>query len=236
MVADFRIVFNGDSNVAGTELASLDLGMAARLAKKLEATNTFNLASAGAGNDLIYDTTINFLNNNNNLFPQFMVIGWSEVSRIQWFVEDDWGKARLWEINHMEVGIPVPNEYKQRFAHWKEHTRTDSYWREVMTSYWHNKIYNLHKILEHRKIPHLFFNAFDAFKLPDGEPEFSWNNSFYSPYNESGTYVHYCQNKNYQEITPGWMHYPPEAHEDWAETLYQYMRKNQTYDHICQRG
>jgi len=221
-----NILFNGDSNVAGTELESWEQGMASQLAKKLGASNMINLAAPGASNDLIYESTLNYLNhniNNSALVPQFVVIGWSQCERIQWFIEDQYGTSRFWEINQLGVGAPIPTQYQERYQYWVDHISTNGLWKHIQTIYWHNKIYNLHRFLISKQIPHLFFNAIDSFVLDEHVPKNNWGHMFYSPYDSLGTYINYCQTNGYQEITPGWRHYPAAAHEQWAEVLYQYI-------------
>ena len=58
-----RILYNGDSNMAGSELESTDLGMANKLSQLLNARHVINLATDGASNDLVYDSTLKFLEN-----------------------------------------------------------------------------------------------------------------------------------------------------------------------------
>jgi hypothetical protein len=201
------------------------------------ATHVINLASDGASNDLIYDSTIKFLENNNNLRPQLVVIGWTEAHRVQWYLRDQWNHYRLWEINHLGVGIPVPEEYQKRYQHWVEHVQRDGMWQVALSSYWHNKIYNLHCMLKEKEIAHIFFNAFSGFKI-QSQADYSlpWGGAFYHPYDDANSYIGYCQSQNYQEITPGWLHFPAQAHEEWAEKLFMHMKTNHYYDALFKRG
>jgi hypothetical protein len=231
-----KILFNGDSNMAGAELTSPDLGMANILGKIFNARHLFNLATDGASNDLIYDSTLKFLENNNNLRPDLVVIGWSEPARLQWFLTDAWGKSRLWEINHLGVGIPVPDQYQARYNQWLNYAKHDGAWHMALSSYWHNKIYNLHGILKQLEIPHLFFNAFTGFRLQNNqEYKLDWDDSFYHPYDDSKTYVNTSLGNNYLEITPGLMHFPAQAHDEWATTLHNYMLGKPCYAFVCKR-
>lgn len=216
-----KIYFNGDSNVRGEELANLSDSVAGCLARKLNAEYR-NDAVTGASNDLIYDSTMKFLESDET--PDLVVIGWTEFSRVQWFLADAHGKGQLWEINHLGVGIPVPDRYQSRYQYWKEHVQRDGYWSMIMGSYWHNKIYNVHCLLEHKKIPHLFFNAFVPFFLPSNEQQFSWNNTFLSPYTKDLIFTDYCINHGYKEITPGYMHFNEEAHNEYAEIMFNHIK------------
>ena len=223
-----RIYFNGDSNVAGTELDNpTHDGMAYQLARRFDNANgnnkflnanIINDSKPGAGNDRIYDTTLNYLSNFQK--PDLVIIGWTDFSRIQWFLDE-----QFYEINHIGVHIDLPDEYQSRYQHWKDNVQRSGMWNVVMSEYWHNKIYNLHSILNYRKIPHLFFNAFDYFKI-DSKYQSSWNNCYLDPYSNNLVYTKYCESKGYPEITPGWHHYPPEAHKHWADLMYNHIKQN----------
>lgn len=223
------IYFNGDSNVAGAELIESTHGMANRLTEMFNQrylAKFINDATPGASNDLIYETTIDFLKNPDNPKPDLIVIGWTEFNRIQWFLVDEWNKGRLWEINQIGAGIQVPEEYKERYQHWKNHVESDGHWQLVQSTYWHNKIYNLHCMLDFQKIPHLFFNAFNYFVLPHYQHQLNWNNTFLSPYNNSLIYTEWCKQNGYQEITPGLMHFDDRAHTQWAKLMYSHIKQH----------
>jgi hypothetical protein len=223
------IYFNGDSNVAGTELPEATHCMANQLARRFDGqyqTKFINDAVPGASNDLIYDQTRDFLNNPSSPKPDLVVIGWTQFNRVQWFLVDDWNNGRFWEINKIGVGIPVPDAYKERYQHYVNHAQYDGHWRLVQGSYWHNKIFNLHKLLEYKNIPHLFFNAFDEFILPEQSHHLEWDNRFMSPYSRELIYTDWCARKGYKEITPGWQHYESDAHVHWADEMYRHIKNN----------
>lgn len=213
-----KIYFNGDSNVAGTELKNpLRDGMAPKFAEYFNA-DIINGAKPGASNDWIYDTTMLYLSNNQ--LPDLVIIGWTDFSRMQWFIDN-----QFYEINHIGVSINLPEKYQNRYQYWKDHVQLDGMWNWVMSSYWHNKIYNLHSILNYKKIPHLFFNAFDYFKV-EQHYRMDWDHSYLEPYSEELIYTKYCNRNGYPEITPGWHHYPPEAHQHWAELMYNHIKQH----------
>lgn len=223
------IYFNGDSNVAGTELSESSMGMAYRLTEMFDGNykaKFINDAVPGASNDLIYDQTMDFLKNPNSPVPDLVVIGWTQFSRIQWFLVDKWNQGRFWEINKIGVGIPVPDEYKERYNHYVEHTQRNGNWNLVQSAYWHNKIFNVHKLLEYKKIPHLFFHAFDQFLMPEDRFKQDWKNTFLSPYSDELCYTNWCDKKGFKEITPGYQHYDHTAHADWASLMYQHIKKH----------
>lgn len=223
------IYFNGDSNMSGAELAESTHGMAHRLAGMFDGqyrAKYINDATPGASNDLIYDQTMDFLKNPSNPKPDLVIIGWTEFNRVQWWLEDDWGKARLWEINQIGAGIAVPEKYQSRYQHWRKHVEKDGHWKLVQSTYWHNKIYNVHCQLDYLSIPHLFFNAFDYFVLPEYQYHLDWNDRFLSPYDNKLIYTEWCLKQGYQEITPGLLHFDGNAHYTWASLLFDHINKH----------
>lgn len=223
------IYFNGDSNVAGSELADPDLGMSGCLARKLGLTYE-NHAFGGASNDRIYDTTIDTLFDRSTNKPQLLkrpdlvVIGWTQFSRLQWFLVDKWDAGVFWEINNLGVGTPIPEEYQERYEFWKTDIEHDGNWHAVLGKYWHNKIFNLHCLLDYYSIPHLFFNAFDCFMTHGFTlAQQQWNDRFLSPYDDSLCYVPWCFRHGYQEITPGWHHFREDAQSAWADVMYNHI-------------
>lgn len=206
-----HILFNGDSNMGGEELADKKLGMAGVITDYYSATAT-NLAVSGASNDLIYNSTWEYLQT--NPAPDLVVIGWSEHGREQWYFEN-----QFHEINQLDVGQQIPNEFRRRYQFWKNHIQKDPNWHRVMSYYWHNKIYNLHMWMYERKIPHLFFNAFHHFQIESEKEWMDWHCCFFCPYNERQCYVPFCIEHNYEELTPGWQHFEPAGHKAWADIL-----------------
>lgn len=216
--------------MAGTELTNPDLGMTGCLARKLDMPYE-NQAFGGASNDRIYDTTMEALFDRSSGRPQLrwrpdlVVIGWTQFSRVQWFLVDQWDQGDFWEVNNLGVGMPVPEQYQSRYEFWKTDIRYDAHWDAVLGKYWHNKIFNLHCMLDYFKIPHLFFNAFQCF-LTHGLTldQQQWNGSFMSPYNDDLCYVPWCFRQGYQEITPGWNHFQEDAHSEWADVIDQHLK------------
>ena len=226
------IYFNGDSNVAGSELADPDLGMTGVLSRLLGLPYE-NHAFGGASNDRIYDTTMQALFDRSTNKPQLrqrpdlVVIGWTQFSRIQWFLVDEWNSGEFWEVNNLGVGIPIPPEYQARYEFWKTDIRHDGNWDAVLGKYWHNKIFNLHCLLDYFAIPHVFFNAFQCF-LRHGLTldQQDWQGRFMAPYDDSLCYVPWCFRQGYQEITPGWNHFREDAQAAWAEIMHDHIRQH----------
>ena len=216
-----NILLNGDSNMSGEELRNKEDSIGSQLCKMLNGTET-NLALSGASNDYIYDSTIEYLKTNT---PDLIVIGWTEMARVQWYLETE-GEGAFWEINNLRVGRPVPPEYQGRYDHWCKWMQKTEYYHNTMSFYWHEKIYNLHSILRYKKIPHVFFNAFHSFKIYEPQWQLAWHNSFIGPYDWPSTYVNWCTDQGYKEITPGFHHYEPAGQRAWAERIYNHIIDN----------
>ena len=219
-----HILFNGDSNMKGEELENKDLSMAGFITKLYNATAT-NLSASGASNDRIYDSTWQYLQTNSA--PDLVVVGWTSYDREQWYFNNEFQ-----EINRLDVGQRIPEEFRQRYQFWKNHVEHDPDWRRIMGYYWHNKIYNLHMWLYERKIPHLFFHTFDSFVIPDQKEHLNWHHNFFNPYNQNYCYISWCNEHGYKQITPGWYHYNEDAHAKWANIMIEYMRTHSIYDTI----
>lgn len=211
-----KILFNGDSNVAGEELRDRSKSMAGVIADYYHA-DSVNLALSGASNERIYNTTLEYLAN--NPAPDLVVIGWSEHGREQWYYN-----GQFHEVNNLGVGASLPDQLKRRFQFWKQYIQQDAAWFRVMNIYWHNKIYNLHTILAEKNISHLFFNAFHAFHHPENQ-QLDWQGQFFCPYYQNRCYVNWCVEHGFEEITPGWQHFNEDAHSKWGELLISEIEK-----------
>lgn len=227
-----RILLNGDSNMSGEELADINQSMGYQFCRLLGGT-AVNLAYTGASNDRIYDTTMEYLQTNR---PDFVLIGWSEMSRVQWYTTEK-NPGRFYEINNLGVGRqPLPEEFRERYNHWQSFMAKDWKFGRVMGLYWREKIYNLHCLLTDLEIPHLFFHAFHRFHVYAKEHQLNWHHRFIDPYEIPGvepgtvtpsfTYIQWCQRQGYQEITPGWYHFEPAAQLEWAELLVQHVTQH----------
>ena len=238
-----KILLNGDSNMSGEELEDCSLSMGSQLCQILGGEE-INLALTGASNDRIYDTTLEYINK--NPAPNLIVIGWTEMCRVQWFLTNqDASFAQtnqtpgFVEINSLGIGSrEYPSEYDNRLKHWFTVANNTDY-RDALSFYWHERIYNLHKLLEFQKIPHIFFHAFHNFKIHDQMNQLNWSNRFMEPYtwcftNEivNFSYIYWCERNDYKQITPGWFHYEPAAQRAWAERLAIHIQKHNlmTYD------
>lgn len=209
-----KILFNGDSNVAGEELIDRSKSMSGVIARHFDAEYE-NLSFSGASNDRIYNTTLEYLDN--NTVPDLVIIGWTEHHREQWYFD-----GRFHEINHIGVGETLPENFRRRYQIWKNHVQRHGEFQRYASMYWHNKIFNLHTMLLEKNIPHYFFNAFMAFPN-DVKEQLDWKHHFFRPYFQNQCYVTWCQEKGFEEITPGWLHFDEQAHEAYANELIKVM-------------
>jgi hypothetical protein len=206
------IYFNGDSNVAGEELPQGQPSMAEVIGQHYGAA-IVNHALSGASNDRIYDTTLQYVKE--NPAPDLIIVGWTEHGREQWWLDGSYH-----QINTLDIGTRPPESMRRRYQLWKNYIKHDRDWHRVMGIYWHNRVFNLHTMLKEKGIPHMFFNAFFHFHIGEHE-QLDWSGHFYCPYSGNRTYVNWCIERGFPEITPGWLHFPSEAHAAWANELIQ---------------
>lgn len=218
-----KILVNGDSNMCGEELEDRSLGISSQVAQILGA-DINNISLSGSSNDRIYNSTMDYVLNQPK--PNLVLIGWSEMCRVQWFLDDIDPVGEFVEINNLGVGRrEYPEQYARRLERWHEISNNLEF-RTHLSHYWHERIYNLHKFLQSRGIKHLFFHSFHDFKVTDTNDQLDWANCFMDPYNWDNTYVHWCADQGYKEITPGWYHYEPAGQRAWAERIVDYIKQH----------
>ena len=187
------------------------------LAELLGVSEYTNWSVAGCSNDRIYETTMQYLQTNT---PDMVVIGWTESHRIQW-VDADTGQ--LLEINADAISDqPYTIQQTVRATAIRDLMVLNSPYGRYQSIYWHNKIFNLHLMLKHRRIPHLFFSAIDLFLPVEQEYHFDWESNYFSPYYES--YRAWAMNNHKEEVTPGRYHYVGSAQIEWAHMLFEHMQ------------
>ena len=88
----------------------------------------------------------------------------------------------------------------------------------------HHDIFQLHKQLQSRNIPHLFFNTYSHFK-PSSIPEVEWDGCYIDPYSSEGTYFNWCKQNGFKTVSEHSYHYGKDAHDAWANYLYTKLPK-----------
>ena len=237
-----RIYLNGDSQTIGTDLPDYadDDGhfigsYALHLCELLGGTCIANPAVGGASNERILRTTNQMLDDcerNNEPYPDFIVIGFSEYSRYDWFYNGEYRSsgAELDGLGPDEVW----NEKNRQRAEWQLHHLSCDKASYGQISFYYNQMYNLHCRLEYLKIPHLFLNAHAGFYDDYGVEhrrnqraedlcEFDWDNCFWNVYaTEDASFTSWAGIREYKDV-PGW-HYEHKAHIDFAQVMYDYIQ------------
>jgi hypothetical protein len=212
-----NLFLNGDSNMSGAEVPR-EQSIAWTLADLLGASVCTNWSLTGCSNDRIYDSMIKYLETNP---PDMIVIGWTESNRIQWFDNDI---GQLLEINAREISSqPYTVQQTTRAAAVRDLMTLNSPYGRYQSIYWHNKIFNLHRMLKYRQIPHLFFSAIDLFQSLEEKYHFDWGPDYYHAYQTS--YRTWGIQNHKQEVTPGRFHFVGSAQIEWAHMLFNHIRR-----------
>lgn len=214
------LFINGDSHSAGTELDPKQ-GYADILAEKLNFSDVINLSVGGASNDRILRTTDRFLIDCDlkNSYPKFIIIGWSECNRQDWFY-----KGKYYSLKSSDDIRLNPDEVDKKRAEYSLSIFQDMNFIYAFTKYFHEKIYNLHLELNYRNIPHLFFNAVKSYStstIINKLMHYDWNNQFWEPYSTDGSFLEWGIKNNYKPTI--WRHLNAQCHKEFAELLYNYI-------------
>ena len=210
---------------------------ALHLCELLGGTCIANPAVGGASNERILRTTNQMLDDcerNNEPYPDFIVIGFSEYSRYDWFYNGEYRSsgAELDGLGPDEVW----NEKNRQRAEWQLHHLSCDKASYGQISFYYNQMYNLHCRLEYLKIPHLFLNAHAGFYDDYGVEhrrnqraedlcEFDWDNCFWNVYaTEDASFTSWAGKRGFKDVT-GW-HYEHQAHLDFSKLMHQYIQDN----------
>ena len=167
-------------------------------------------------------------------YPDFIVIGFTEYSRYDWFYNGEYRSsgAELDGLGPDEVW----NEKNHQRAEWQLEHLSGEKASYGQISFYYNQMYNLHLRLEYLKIPHLFLNAHAGFYDDYGVEhrrnqraedlcEFDWDNCFWNVYaTEDASFTSWAGKRGYKDVI-GW-HYEHQAHLDFSELMHQYIQDN----------
>jgi hypothetical protein len=225
-----KIYFNGDSYVAGAELTRpATQGFAAKLSTKLNAT-FINQAESGSSNTLILRKMHEYLYQykQNNTFPDLIVIGWSEFTREDWFINGEYKSISL-------TGPMFRSHDPASFKNWEDTMHLNGNFIHQMCKFYNRAIYNFHQELQHLNIPHVFFNAIHSlnrleekrgdFRRDDPVLKFDWGNSYFHPYDNSLTWQTWAFKNNYVPVTPEFRHFREDCQDAWTEIIYNYIKE-----------
>ena len=233
---------NGDSHSAGAEAVNpycfaeddplywalgrgphpvnLQASYGCLIANKLNATLNCDAESA-ASNDRIMRTTQEYIIRQK---PNLVIIGWSTWEREEWLHNGTYYQVTA------SGSDSVPEELRDKYKYWV--IEQDYRARERKMLKWHNRIYQLHQKLQQLNISHLFFNTYTDFEpiktkqittdtVAEAPPTYEWNGCYVDPYDQSKTYYHWLKNSGFKTVNPNSYHFGADAHEAWAEFLYQ---------------
>jgi hypothetical protein len=172
-------------------------------------------AEAGCSNERILRTTYDYVNKINTKQYNFIVIGWTNWTRTEWYDEE---LNEMIQINASFPNTALPN-MQTKFKQYV--TKLDF---KVKQLEWHDRIYQLHLDLNEKKIPHLFFNANDDLKDVPNNLRKNWDNSYINPYDPKSTYIETCVKNGYKHNE--WYHFKQDAHLFWAQYLFNWLTTN----------
>jgi hypothetical protein len=171
-------------------------------------------AQAGGSNDRIIRTTQNWIDQNQSILTDaVIVIQWSTWEREEWLHKDV----------YYQVGASgtdsVPRELQEKYQHfimgldWTEKTRQA-----------HDRIWRFHLKLCEQGIRHVMFNGNNHFE--QAQDRMDWGSSYIKPYDPEYTYDRVLKTNGFETVGPKSWHFGPRAHCFWAEYLLQYVNNN----------
>ena len=227
-----NIYFNGDSYVEGTELDDpATQSFAAKLSAKLNA-QFINQAENGSSNSLIIRKMTEYLYQckQTNTFPDLVVIGWSEATREDCFIFNEYRSLAGTGPDHELID---PDEYR----YWSYNNQNWQY-RHQLCKFYNRAIHNLHLELQYLKIPHLFFNAIEPLnKIEISAPgiahengnnilKLEWHDCYFYPYDRLDmAWRDWATERNYQQVTPDFYHFKEDCHAAWTDVIYNYIKE-----------
>ncbi len=209
-----QTLVNGCSHIAGTEL-DLDLNVACKLSWPNLNKNwkTVNIAKAGASNDSITRTTIDYLENN---LVDFVCIQWTIFERIE--VQIPFYKEHQvyepWFSLHSRDAV-IDQEINCNGKFMKELAK-NIFLKQFDTDWFFN--YNMYSILtmqqylKNKQINYIF--VFTEWPSKIADPRFKMLNSE-NVFNRA--WHDFCQDGNYKKLDGS--HYELKAHQDFYQLL-----------------
>ena len=204
---------NGDSHSAGHDAGGPEFAYGMHIADLLGYDYVCK-AQPGCSNDSIIYRTLRYLESNT---PDFLIIGWSTWERETWY----WNNI---PYNFTASGTDSVHPMLEDFyKEWVIDSSKETVQRQKERDN-HIKIYLLHKLLQSKKIKHLFFNCYNYFffNVQYNEERYNWghlNQNYIDPYNKNFTYYFWLEQQGYRPSNPKYFHYGADAHKAWAEFL-----------------
>ena len=192
---------------------NLEVSWGSQLAKLLKLALVSD-AECDSSNERILRSTYEFLEtlNAKKYSYTMIVIGWSNWTRTEWIDSNN-------ELIQINPGVE-PND-KTLSTQYKTYSRTVKYADKQLE--WHNKIWDLHKLLDRKKIPHLFFNSNDSFEnIPIDH--FNWKNNYINPYHNESCFFYWANENGFKHNDQ--YHFGPDAQLSWAQYLFKHLTEH----------
>lgn len=204
---------NGDSNSNGAELSDPALAWPQLLATRLGRT-LISDAKDGASNDKIMRVSSNALSHADK--NTFVVIGWTGWEREEWEHQ-----GQYYDVNSGGHDV-LPLELQERYKIWVTNQNPDS--QSAKSLKMHSQIHRMHRSLNDRRIPHLFFNALMPFQHNLLDPVHKdWGKNYLGPYDNECSYYWYLKTQGFKPTKNN--HHTEKAQEVWADVLYKQIQE-----------
>lgn len=204
---------NGDSNSAGAELTNPSNAWPQLLAARLRRTLITD-AKDGASNDKIMRISSNTLSHANK--NTLAVIGWTGWEREEWEYQ-----GQFYDVNSGGHDV-LPPQLQERYKEWV--IKQDSASQSAKSLRMHSQIHRMHRSLNDRRIPHLFFNALMPFQHNLLDPlHKDWGKNYLGPYDNDLSYYWYLKNHGFKPTKNN--HFLEDAQAAWADVLYNQIQK-----------
>ena len=169
-------------------------------------------AESASSNDRIIRTTKNWIEKfEHELYRTFMVIQWSTWEREEWLID-----GVYYQINASGLD-QVPESHQKKYKKYI----ADIDWQKK-TKDAHTKIWNLHQLLNKKKITHIFFNGNNNFNKINTKMQ--WGTSYIDPYGD--TTFDKVVGASCDTVSPTSWHYAKDGHRVWAQYLTKYIIGN----------
>jgi hypothetical protein len=173
-------------------------------------------AQSGGSNDRIIRTTKEFIHKfAEHSANWFVIIQWSTWEREEWF-----HNGVYYQVGASGMDS-VPEDLQERYKHFI----VDVEWPTV-TNCMHQKIIDLHELLNQNQIPHVFFNGNNHFESIDLADRYNWGSSYIDPYDAKMTYDAILKSNGFQPLAKNSYHYGKEAHSFFAQFMLKYIINN----------
>lgn len=151
--------------------------------------------------------------------PDLVVIGWPTFEREEWLHEGIY--YQITASGSDQVPYPLRNRYKEWVIEQSDPAIINS---KLVKR--HDDIYDMHGLLRHRGINHIFFNTYSHFahikNLHHLQAfEYDWQSCYLDPYDAGMTYYNWLIQNGYKTVRPESYHFGADAHRAWANLLFK---------------